>query len=252
MKARKKSFARTAEQVRPLVEGRGACLATDEIMVKGRRVGHAYREAPDNDVDSGWRFTAGDESDEYMDDADNHGVYDVNTVANYDPEIIPLLDAEPGSAFVRDTQSDEFVCVRQPEGAAPMVEGAYAMTDTWAITLPPGRFRRRFEEGSLVLWRPGLTAWIRVWNNTHNESAAKRAADVRTDSSPQAFDVLDEQAGELLRYAYRLTEPSADQRVAAFYGFAFGRSGHVQMAVYFDDHRDLESALAMWRGLHER
>jgi len=32
----------------------------------------------------------------------NIGVYDVNTIANYDRDIIPLLDAPPGSAFERD------------------------------------------------------------------------------------------------------------------------------------------------------
>ena len=31
-----------------------------------------------------------------MDEASNHGVYDVNTIANYDPDIIPLLDAPVG------------------------------------------------------------------------------------------------------------------------------------------------------------
>jgi hypothetical protein len=60
--ARQKTFARAADQIRPLAEGHGACFATDEIMVRGRRVGYAYREAPDYAEDSGWRFMAGDES----------------------------------------------------------------------------------------------------------------------------------------------------------------------------------------------
>ena len=61
-----------------------------------------YREAPDRDVDSGWRFTSGFEDDAYMDNPDNHGIYDVNTIANYDPDIIPFLDAPTGSAFERE------------------------------------------------------------------------------------------------------------------------------------------------------
>jgi hypothetical protein len=32
-----------------------------------------------------------------------------NTVANYDPEIIPFLDAPPGSAFARDRRTGKFV-----------------------------------------------------------------------------------------------------------------------------------------------
>ena len=60
-----------------------------------------YREQPDNDIDSGWRFMTGTESDAYMNDPQNHGVYDVNTIANYDPDVVPLLDAAIGSAFQR-------------------------------------------------------------------------------------------------------------------------------------------------------
>jgi hypothetical protein len=70
-------------------------------VIDGCKVGYMYREAPDNDIDSGWRFLAGDESDGYMNDAANHGIYDVNTIANYDPEIIPYLGAALGSAFIR-------------------------------------------------------------------------------------------------------------------------------------------------------
>jgi hypothetical protein len=60
-----------------------------------------YREEPDNKSDSGWRFFAGDETDDYTEDPDHIGIYDVNTIANYDPAITPHLDAPAGSAFGR-------------------------------------------------------------------------------------------------------------------------------------------------------
>jgi len=43
----------------------------------------------------------------------NLAFYNVNTVANYDPEIIPLLDAPVGSAFYRTENGFE----PDPEGA---------------------------------------------------------------------------------------------------------------------------------------
>jgi hypothetical protein len=76
-----------------------------------------YREAPHDDLDSGWRFLAGDESDDYMADSDRHAVYDVNTIANYDPAIIPLLDAPEGAAFERDPDSNEFHACKDGEDA---------------------------------------------------------------------------------------------------------------------------------------
>jgi hypothetical protein len=62
-----------------------------------------YREKPGNPIDSGWRFFSGDESQEFADRAENFELYDVNTIANYDPEIIPLLDKPVGSAWARNT-----------------------------------------------------------------------------------------------------------------------------------------------------
>lgn len=106
--ARKKEFFLRADQIKPLAEGHGACFATDFITVQGEKVGYMYREEPDNNTDSGWRFMAGHESQPYMDDTDNLAVYDVNTIANYDPEIIPFLEAPYGSAFARDEDSGEF------------------------------------------------------------------------------------------------------------------------------------------------
>jgi hypothetical protein len=99
---KKKPFALTADQIKPLATGRGACIATNMITVDGNRVAFMYRQAPDNDVDSGWRFMSGFEPPDYMDDPSNHAIYDVNTIANYDPEIIPFLDAPMGSAFERE------------------------------------------------------------------------------------------------------------------------------------------------------
>jgi len=37
-----------------------------------------------------------------MADTQRHGVYDVNTIVNYDPDILPLLDNDAGSRFERD------------------------------------------------------------------------------------------------------------------------------------------------------
>jgi hypothetical protein len=38
-----------------------------------------------------------------MQNNDNHGVYDLNTLVNYDPDIIEYIDAEIGSRFERDS-----------------------------------------------------------------------------------------------------------------------------------------------------
>ena len=82
--------------------GADGCIATNRITVEGCKVGYCYREKPDGDWDSGWRFTAGDESEEYMDDPNNAGIYGLNTICNDDPDIIPLLNTPAPCAFERD------------------------------------------------------------------------------------------------------------------------------------------------------
>lgn len=104
-------FALHPTTFKPLAVGFGACLATNMIIVDGQKVAFCYREEPDNSIDSGWRFFAGGESEEYMEDAANAGVYDINTLANYDPEITQFLDAPPGSAFEREGGVGRFVQV---------------------------------------------------------------------------------------------------------------------------------------------
>jgi hypothetical protein len=104
-----KKFRLSADRIKPLAIRRGACYATDMITVDGHKVGYMYREEPRLEVHSGWTFMSGRETQEYVDDPKNIMLYDINTIANYDPEIIPFLGAPIGSAFERDSQSGEFV-----------------------------------------------------------------------------------------------------------------------------------------------
>ncbi|MCJ2186970.1 DUF2185 domain-containing protein [Novosphingobium beihaiensis] len=89
-------------EIAPIALGLGGCLATDRIVVDGENIGYMYRENPINTQDSGWRFFSGDEDSAYMENNDLHGVYDVNTIANYDPDIVPFLNSDYGSRFERN------------------------------------------------------------------------------------------------------------------------------------------------------
>ena len=114
---RNRDYHVKAEDVKHLLpdwEGADGCIATGRITVEGCKVGYCYREEPDGDWDSGWRFTAGDESEAYMDDPNNAGIYKLNTICNDDPDIIPLLNTPAPCAFARDENG-----VFQPEVLEP-------------------------------------------------------------------------------------------------------------------------------------
>ncbi len=102
---RNRSYHVKAEDMKNLLPdwaGADGCIATNRITVEGCKVGYCYREKPDGGWDSGWRFTAGDESEAYMDDPNNAGIYKLNTICNDDPDIIPLLNTSAPCAFERD------------------------------------------------------------------------------------------------------------------------------------------------------
>lgn len=107
------NFKLKAEEIKDLAKDYGTCIATDMITVVGNLAGYIYREEPDNSMDSGWRFLSGYETQEYMDNASNHAIYDINTIANYDPDIIPFLNAPIGSAFERDEDTNEFIEIEE-------------------------------------------------------------------------------------------------------------------------------------------
>jgi hypothetical protein len=106
-----RKFGLSKDQIKPLAEGHGSCIATDRITVEGYPVRFMYREAPADDIDSGWRFMSGFEDDAYMDNPSNLAIHDVNTIANYDPSILPFLGAPEGSAFEKTQESERFLAV---------------------------------------------------------------------------------------------------------------------------------------------
>lgn len=78
------------------------CIVSDKITKEGFKVGYMYREKPLlGRPDSGWRFLAGNEDEEYMSNPSNHHAFAINTICNYDKDIIPYVKSEVGAAYIR-------------------------------------------------------------------------------------------------------------------------------------------------------
>jgi hypothetical protein len=107
---------RESRSAKSLVSGRERCLADEtagpETKVRfmyrerrsGQKVAFTESECPDNSVDSGWRFVCGTNRS-----AVPIVIYALSTVADWNPEIIPLLDSTIPSAFEREGGSGRFV-----------------------------------------------------------------------------------------------------------------------------------------------
>jgi hypothetical protein len=126
---------------------------------------------------------------------------------------------------------------RWPPPGFPLVEGRYNLTPEWSIDLPE-QFARRVEDGSLVLWRPGLTIWLAAWGNDRNESRSHRLSWIKEDASPRRFDERESDSGGITRLAYRLRDDNEDGTVESLNGCILDDTGHLQIAIYFDNPAD--------------
>ena len=84
------------------------CMTTTKIISDGEPVRYMYREEPDDNMDSGWRFLAGTETPDYMKNEDNIYYQEVNTIAHYDPAIVPYMDAPYRTEFERVEGENDF------------------------------------------------------------------------------------------------------------------------------------------------
>ena len=225
----------------------GGCIATHRITDDGRPVGYMYRARPVNEVDTGWRFMAGDESSDYMDDTGNHSVYAVNTIAIYDNDILPLIDAPIGSAFARNPETAHFEPVQSPVNPDdclhpdfPVVSGHYQFTSTWIIYLPL-KFNRRVEDYSTILWRLGITVYLRTWTYSGEEAIGTRLARFKAGVSADAFEPREKQTSASCHFSYRLVKNG----VNALYGVVMTESREVDVVVYFDNESDVNLARIM-------
>ena len=103
-----KKFKLRAEGNVDLVPKMGFCLASDKITVDGLPVGYMYREEPEDEDDSGWRFLSGTEEQDYVDNPDNSSVFEVNTIANLDSAIVYYLKMPFGTEMERIPGEDKF------------------------------------------------------------------------------------------------------------------------------------------------
>jgi hypothetical protein len=76
-----------------------AAIICEHISYPERPILHATRDIPDEPADSGWQFLCGIENHEHAQGA----VWALHEVAELDPSVRSILDAEPEASFERST-----------------------------------------------------------------------------------------------------------------------------------------------------
>ena len=101
-------FTELSEEINYMRKTIGYALASKWLVENNMKVRFMYREEPDDASDSGWRFFSGDESDEYVNNPENIGLYSIETISQIDPDITPLLSNDVGTAFERESEKEPF------------------------------------------------------------------------------------------------------------------------------------------------
>ena len=247
-----KRFAIPADRIRQLVPSLGGCFATDHIVVESRPVGVMYREPPDHEADSGWRFLSGEESDAEFDDPGQTAIYEVNTIANYDPDIIRFLSYPEGTRVER--RDGKLVVVDGPKEPPDMVllpaaeAGPFRIGRDFQLQLATPLLRR-VEGGDLILWKPGLTAYFALYGADAKQQPDERLIRYLRDASSERFDERRDARAGLLTASYRLDEPSDEGTQSALYAAAATSTAYLECVFYFDDDATGQEAQAMWQSL---
>lgn len=98
-----KKYFKNMQDIRKMIEDDRGCLVSDRISMDDCKIGYMVRTKPsEGNPDSGWQFFYGDEEPDYLNDVNHVQVFSLNTICNYDPEIIPLLESPIGSEYLRD------------------------------------------------------------------------------------------------------------------------------------------------------
>ncbi len=85
----------------PAASEKAALCSSGVVGPERKEVLFAYRQEPDNDQDSGWRFLRGDESETFLADPTNCLVCPLSLVFAMDPSLEDLTRSADGAAFRR-------------------------------------------------------------------------------------------------------------------------------------------------------
>lgn len=106
-----RKFMSLKEAYQPMIERREmmskTVIVSKKVREEGWKIGYGLRSEPTNDRDSGWFFSVGDESDEYINDPKNLELWLVNSVLMYDDALNEFITSPCGTAIVR-VASDKF------------------------------------------------------------------------------------------------------------------------------------------------
>jgi hypothetical protein len=72
-------------------------------------IGYCYRDEPENNIDSGWRFLYGDEDEDYLDNPTNSEAVYPEDMLSINPALDSILSAPVHAEFEWEDESQTYI-----------------------------------------------------------------------------------------------------------------------------------------------
>ena len=100
-----KVFLSLKDAFEPMIERKNMMgqivMVSKKVREGGYKIGYGIRDEPVDDRDSGWFFSVGDETDEYINDTSNVEIWSVNSALMYEPALMEFITEPYGTGIVR-------------------------------------------------------------------------------------------------------------------------------------------------------
>lgn len=231
----------------------GFVIATKRVVEEENKVCFMYRETPMDPQDSGWRLFAGTETQEYVDIAENSGIYAPTTILMIDDSIRDLLLEPVGSAFEREGPDGDWYGAEgfNADGEETIV---HDLGDGWSIELAPDFDAEEEEDGAIVFAGPNRTVRIAFYEMPDKSEEAiykehyKFVFD-RDESEIPTISNFEFELEDQKLLGFLVEEQDEDRIYQVLYGFTLVGKEIAQFAAYFDDEEDREWAIETWMEL---
>ena len=98
-------FLESKKYYMPMIERKKlwemTAIVSKKVREEGWKISYGMREEPTREGDSGWYFCVGNESDDYLDNADNFELWKIGSVLMFDQTLNELITVPYGTAIIR-------------------------------------------------------------------------------------------------------------------------------------------------------
>jgi hypothetical protein len=230
----------------------GGVLVSKLITNQGKKPMFLFREKRTRVSDSGWRIFSGLESDEYVNNSENLGIYHPSHIIEIEKSIESLLLKGVGSVFERINEQSEWVEVLDYK-----LEDDYfvdhLLTSNWSIRINNLFERIKEDNGDLLYTTGDKSIRIAIWNlkgskeeilKDHLEQINNR--DESASKTLKKYNLSDSQVS---RIGYKIKESDKSKEYEVIYAFSIIKEEVLQLAFYFDHDKNESWALETWKNI---